>query len=100
MDYSKLEDFSEYEREIPCVSCGKPAKPTVSGNNFKCWDCGHLFKEDGSKTTVECTCLKCNPGHDPLEGKTKGKRAELQLPKQSRSTQRKRRPNKPSKEGV
>lgn len=81
MNWADLEDFSEYDREIPCVNCKQPAKPTVAGNNFKCsLGCGHLFREDGTKPTMECMCKKCAPEHDPLAGKTKGKKAELQLP--------------------
>ena len=86
MNWNDLEDFSFYDREIPCPNCKRPAKPTVVGNNFKCsLGCGHLFKKDGTKSEAECTCLKCNPDHDPLKGKTKGNKAELQLPtKESR----------------
>jgi len=80
MNWADIDNFSEYEKEIPCVNCTKPAKPTVTGGNFKCWDCGHIFKEDGSKIECECHCKKCMPEHDPLAGKTKGKKAELQLP--------------------
>jgi hypothetical protein len=80
MNWSDLEDFSAYDREIPCVNCKQSAKPTVVGNNFKCHECSHIFKEDGSKIEVECFCKKCAPEHDPLAGKTKGKKAELQLP--------------------
>jgi len=80
MNWADLERFEEYDREIPCVLCKKPAKPTVAGGNFKCWDCGHLFREDGTKPEMPCTCKICNPEHDPLAGKTKGKKAELILP--------------------
>jgi hypothetical protein len=81
MNWADLDkEFAAYNREIPCPNCKKPAKPTVAGDNFKCWDCGHLFREDGTKPEMACTCLKCNPEHDPLKGKTKGKKAELQLP--------------------
>jgi hypothetical protein len=84
MNWSDL-SFDEYEKTIPCPNCKKEAKPTVSGGNWKCWDCGHLFREDGTKPTMECTCKKCQPNHDPLKGKTKGKKAELQLSEKKKS---------------
>jgi hypothetical protein len=81
MNYADIDkEFAEYDREIPCPNCTKPAKLTVAGGNFKCWDCGHLFREDGTKPEMDCNCKKCNPCHDPLKGKTKGRKAELQLP--------------------
>lgn len=92
MNYSDLEDFSMYNKEIPCVNCKKPAKPTVVGDNFKCTDCMHIFKEDGSKITVDCYCKKCAPKHDPLKGKTKGKKAELVLPDKKKNKKEKRIP--------
>lgn len=80
MNWNDIEkEFAEYDKEIPCVICKKPAKPTVTGGNFKCWDCGHLFREDGTKPAMDCHCKKCAPAHDPLKGKTKGKKAELDL---------------------
>lgn len=98
MNWNDLENFDEYEKEIPCVNCKKPAKPTVCGGNWKCWDCGHLFREDGTKPEMECTCKICNPCHDPLAGKTKGKKAELQLPENKKSKVRRPvRKNKRSK---
>lgn len=97
MNWSDLEDFSAYDRELPCVNCSKVAKPTVVGENFKCTDCMHIFKEDGSKITVECNCKKCNPMHDPLKGKTKGKKAELQLPDKSEKKPRLRRATRKAK---
>jgi hypothetical protein len=83
-------EFAAYDREIPCPNCKKPAKPTVAGGNFKCSiGCGHLFREDGTKPEMECTCVSCNPCHDPLKGKTKGKKAELQLPEKKISKKKK-----------
>jgi hypothetical protein len=29
---------------------------------------------------MPCNCVSCNPHHNPLKGKTKGKKAKLQLP--------------------
>jgi hypothetical protein len=99
MNWTDLEDFSAYERELPCPNCKQPAKPTVCGNHMKCAPCGHVFNEDGSPMGVECHCVKCNPFHDPLADKTKGKSAELQLPekKSSRGKPRQRRPDTRSK---
>lgn len=103
MDLNSLWDDSEYEKEIPCPNCGKRSNPTVVGGNWKCSiGCGHLFREDGTKPTMDCFCKKCAPMHDPLAGKTKGKKAELDLTddtKESKSTRRstKRRPAKRSR---
>jgi ribosomal protein L37AE/L43A len=80
MNWADLENFEEYDKEIPCVLCKKPAKKTVVGDNWKCHECQHIFKEDGSKIECECHCKVCMPEHDPLAGKTKSKKAELQLP--------------------
>lgn len=80
MNWADLDNFAEYDKEVPCPNCNQPANPTVAGGNWKCNPCGHLFREDGTKPTMDCTCLICNPQHDPLAGKTKGKKAELVLP--------------------
>lgn len=86
MNWSDLENFDIYERAIPCPNCTQPAKMTVAAGNFKCsLGCGHLFREDGTKPTMDCTCKKCALQHDPLTGKTKGKKAELQLPEKKKS---------------
>lgn len=85
MNWADLDKFDEYDRTLPCPNCKELAKPTVAGGNWKCNPCGHLFREDGSKPTMDCTCIKCAPEHDALKGKTKGKKAELQLPDKKKS---------------
>jgi hypothetical protein len=96
MNWADLDkEFAEYEKEIPCPNCKKPAKPTVAGNNFKCsLGCGHLFREDGTKPEMECTCKSCNPCHDPLKGKTKGKKAELVMDDDTKKPKTIRRPDR------
>jgi len=87
MNWAELENFAEYDRELPCFICKQPAKPTVAGGNWKCHSCNHLFREDGTKPEMECFCKVCASAHDPLKGKTKGKKAELQLPEKNKKSQ-------------
>lgn len=61
--WQELNDFSMYEKHIPCVLCKEKSFPTVTATHFKCEKCDHLFNEDVSPLPegVVCYCKACNP---------------------------------------
>jgi hypothetical protein len=59
--WQELNDFSDYDKRIPCPLCKGESEPTLVGGHFKCGVCSHLFNEDGSKLDVDCYCDACQP---------------------------------------
>ena len=59
--WKEMNDFSMYDKVLPCVLCKGNSSPTLIGGHFKCLTCDHLFNEDGSVLQVECHCKGCNP---------------------------------------
>ena len=59
--WEQLNDFSDYNKRIPCILCGKDAEKTIVGEHWKCSVEGHIFNQDGSAIGVECYCDVCQP---------------------------------------
>ena len=59
--WQELNDFSDYNKRIPCSLCKSDSAPTLVGEHFKCSVCSHIFNKDGSDTKVECYCDVCQP---------------------------------------
>jgi len=59
--WAELNDFSVYDKRIPCPLCKGESEPTLVGGHFKCGACSHLFNEDGSKLDMDCYCDACQP---------------------------------------
>jgi hypothetical protein len=59
--WEELNDFSAYNKRVPCPLCKGESEPTLVGGHFKCSCESHLFNEDGSKLDVDCFCDHCNP---------------------------------------
>jgi hypothetical protein len=59
--WKELNDFSAWDKRIPCPLCKGDSEPTLVGNHFKCSQDSHLFNEDGSKLDVDCYCEVCQP---------------------------------------
>jgi len=57
--WQELNDFSDYDKRIPCSLCKSESEPTLVGGHFKCGVCSHLFNEDASKLDIECYCDVC-----------------------------------------
>ena len=80
--WEDLNNFSFYDRRIPCPLCKGESEPTLVGGHFKC-SCGHLFNEDDSKLDVDCYCDICSqkkeldiPMSKDLEKKVNKKRGK------------------------
>jgi hypothetical protein len=63
--WTELNDFSEYNKRVPCPLCKGESEPTLVGGHFKCSLDSHLFNEDGSKLTIDCYCDACQPKQGP-----------------------------------
>lgn len=59
--WADLNNFSDYDKRIPCLLCKRESEPTLVGGHFKCSTCSHLFNEDGSPTNIDCFCDICQP---------------------------------------
>lgn len=57
--WTQLNDFSDFNKKIPCPLCKGESESTLVGNHFKCSVEGHVFNEDGSETGLECWCDSC-----------------------------------------
>ena len=62
--WAELNDFSDYNKRVPCPLCKGESEPTLVGGHFKCGVCSHLFNEDSSKLDVDCYCDACQPKRD------------------------------------
>jgi hypothetical protein len=61
--WKELNDFSAYEKHIPCALCKKDSEKTIVGDHWKCSSCDHLFNENGEALSeaVKCYCEVCRP---------------------------------------
>jgi ribosomal protein L37AE/L43A len=61
--WQELNDFSEFDKKIPCILCKGDSVKTIVGNHWKCSKCDHLFNENGSNLSKEivCYCEVCKP---------------------------------------
>lgn len=59
--WAEMNDFSDYDKRIPCPLCGKDSERTIVGEHWKCSVEGHIFNQDGSAIGVECYCDACQP---------------------------------------
>lgn len=68
--WQELNDFSAWEKKIPCILCKKESEKTLVGEHWKCGTCDHLFNNDNSSLPegVICYCEICNPRKKNLEG--------------------------------
>ena len=62
--WTELNDFSFYNKRIPCPICKGNAEPTLVGNHWKC-GCAHIFNENGSDIEVDCYCDVCIKKQEP-----------------------------------
>jgi hypothetical protein len=63
--WADMNDFSDYNKRVPCPLCKGESEPTLVGGHFKCSLDSHLFNEDGSKIDVDCFCDACQPKQEP-----------------------------------
>lgn len=58
--WEDLNDFSAWDKRIPCALCKGASEGTLVGGHFKCGVCSHLFNENNSKLNVDCYCDSCS----------------------------------------
>lgn len=83
--WKELNDFSMYEKRVPCVLCKESSELTLIGDHFKCSKCDHLFNVDGSPLPEEvaCFCETCHPKKEITSIEDRSKKSILKKVKKA-----------------